>query len=195
MCAPLIPLWLFTLTVSKEMNNSPRLLRIFIRNWTAVCNRCGWFYPAAEPNSGSYIRVAADSILRLTWAPAAWYELRLSRVPAAGTSCGWFYPTPNSSSGDWIRVTGDYILQLTRVPAAGYDLRLILSCGWLESADWTRLAADLYFNISSKFMDLFCKIHHFHGLLSTAWFHLTPIQALAAASRTLKKLEEGFSCY
>ena len=118
------------------------------------------------------VTAVADSILRLTGAPTAGYELRLSRVRAAG-----------------------------------YKLRLILSWGWLKfkwlatscsrfyvaadssSAGWTRHAAQLYFNISSKFKDLFCKIHHFDDLFSTACFQLLLIQALVAPSRTL--LEEA----
>ena len=91
------------------------------------------------------IRVAADSILRLTRVPAAGYELWLSRVRAAvyklrlipsygwlefqrpDTSCGWRSPTADLSSGRWMRVTTDSILPLTRLWAAGYDLKLIPS--------------------------------------------------------------------
>ena len=138
------------------------------------------------------------------------------------TSFGWLHPTAYSSSGGWIRVVADSILQLTRVPAAGYELQLTPSYGWLEfrrldrsyrrfilwltgscgwfysmadssSAGWTRNVADLYFNISSEFKDLFCKIHLF--LLSTAWFQLPLFQTLAAASRTLKKLEEAWRSF
>ena len=181
-----------------------------------------------------WIRVAADSILRLTRVPAARYELRLTRVLAAGyelqptpshgwlepwgldTSCGWLRPTTDWSSRGWIGVTADTILRLTRVPAPWYDLRLIPSCGWLKfwqldtscnwfcpaanssSAGWTRLAAVLYFDISSKFKDLFCKIHHFYGLFSAAWFKLPLIQVwmlLQEPWRSLKKFQEAWRSF
>ena len=166
-----------------------------------------------------WIRIAADFILRLTRVPAAGYELRLSRVPAAGyklplipsygllgfrwldKSCGWLRPTADSSSSGWIRVTADSILRLTRVPVAGYDLRLIPSCGWLEfrrfdtGCSWFYPMADSSFILSSKFKGLFCKVHHLYGLFSTNWFQLPLIQALAAASRTLKKLEEAWRSF
>ena len=129
------------------MNNLSRLPRIFIRNWAAVCYSCGWFYPVADSNFGRWIRVLTDSILWLTGVPPARYVLRLSRVLAAGCK-----------------------LRLSRVPAAASKLRwlefrrLDASCGWLypaansSSGGWIRIAADLYFNTSSKFKDLFCKI-------------------------------------
>ena len=125
---------------------------------------CGWFYPAANS------------------VPASGYELHLSRVPTAGyklrlipsygwlgfqwldKSCGWLRPAADSSSGGLIRVAADSILRLTRV---------------------------LYFNMSSKFKDLFWKIHRFYGLFSNDWFQLPLIQALAAASKSLRKLEEA----
>ena len=141
MCAPLLPSWLFTLTVSKEMNNLARLSRIFIRNWAAACSS-GW------------IQVTADSIPWLTWVPAAGYELQLilscSWLKSCwlDTSCYWLSATTDLSSGGWIQVTADSFLLLTRVPAAGYDLRLIPSCGWLWVAadssfgSWVRVTAD-----------------------------------------------------
>ena len=107
-----------------------------------------------------WIRVAGDSILRLTRVPAAGYELRLSRVPAAGyklrlipsynwlrfqrldTSCGLLRPTADLSSGGWIQVAVDSVPRLTRVPAAGYELRLTPSHGWLEFGSWIRVTAD-----------------------------------------------------
>ena len=46
---------------------------------------CGWLRPKADLNSGSWIRVTADSILRMTWVPAAGYELQMT------TSYGWLY--------------------------------------------------------------------------------------------------------
>ena len=121
-----------------------------------------------------------------------WLEFRLLNM-----SCGWFYPAVNSSSGGWIQVAADFILRLTLVLTAGYEwLRLTTSCGWFypvadsSSASWTRLTAELYFNISSKFKDLFCKIHYFYGLFSTPWF-----QTLVAASINLKKLEEAWRSF
>ena len=101
------------------------------------------FYPVTDPISGDWIRVATDSILRLTRVSVAEYDLRLSRVLAAGlklrlirvpaagcklrltpsyswlefrrlnTSCSWLCPTAESSSGSLIRLTVDS------------------SCGWL----------------------------------------------------------------
>ena len=44
---------------------------------------CGWFRPTTDSSSSGWIRLKADSILRLTWVPAAWYELQLI------LSCGW----------------------------------------------------------------------------------------------------------
>ena len=38
-------------------------------------------------------------------------------------------------------------------------------------------------------------MHHFYGLFSADWFQLPLIQALAAASRTLKKLEEAWRSF
>ena len=96
------------------------------------------FYPVTDPISGDWIRVATDSILRLTRVSVAEYDLRLSRVLAAGLK-----------------------LRLIRVPAAGCKLRLTPSYSWLElkrrldatcswfypatnssSSGWIRIAAD-----------------------------------------------------
>ena len=116
------------------------------------------------------------------------------------------------------------MFRLTRVPVDGYELQLTPSHGWLDFrqldtifswfilrlttscsqfypasdssfAGWSRLAAEFYFNISSKSKDLFCKIHDFYGLFSTTCFQLSLIQALAAASRTLKKLKEAWRSF
>ena len=161
---------------------------------------CGWFYPRSDSNSSGWIGVAVDSILRLTWVPAAGYELWL--IPSPGwfefqqldRSCGWFYHTTYSSSSGWTWVAADSILWLFQVMAAGYELWLTLSCGWLESRrldssySWFHPAADYELqlilpcgwlkicwldstcNISSKFKDLFCKIHRFYNLFSISWF-------------------------
>ena len=140
---------------------------------------CGWFYPAADLSSGGWIRVVADSVPRLTWVPVAGYNLRL--IP----SCGWLWVAGDLNSGGSIQVTVDSILRVTT------------SCSWFyhaadsSSAGWTRLVGDLCFNVSNKFKDLFCKIHHFYSWFSIAWFQLPLIKALAVASRTLKKLEEA----
>ena len=131
-------IWTFTSTVSKEMNNLPRLPWILMGNWAVACYSCVWFYPTTESTSGGWIRVAADPILRLTQVPAAGYKLRLILSCSwlefwlLNTSCGWFSPTVDSSSGGWIRVAADYIMWLARIPAVGYKLRLIPSHGWLE---------------------------------------------------------------
>ena len=74
---------------------------------------CSWFYPAADSNSDSWIRVAADFILWLTQVPAAGYELRL--IPSyswlefwqLNRSCCWFHPTADSSSSGWTGVVAD----------------------------------------------------------------------------------------
>ena len=161
-----------------------------------------WLLPTANSSSGSWVRLKTDSILRLTMS-CGWLEFR-----QLGTSYSWLHPTADWSSSSWIRLKADSILRLTiscdwldflRLdtsyswfhPGADYELRVILSCGWLESAGLTRLASDLYFNISSKFKDIFFKIYHFYGLFSITWFQLPLIQAQAAVSRTLKKLEEA----
>ena len=146
MCVPLIPSWSFTSTVSKEMNNLPRLPRIFIGNWAVACYSCCWFCPGADPISWGWIRVAPDSILRPNQVPAAGYDLRLSRVPADGfklrlsrvpavgyklrlnpmadsSSGGLIRVEAVSSYGEWIQVTTDSILRLTLVPPAEYELR------------------------------------------------------------------------
>ena len=126
----------------------------------------------ADSSSGCSIGVAADSVRRLTRVPAIGYELQL---------------TP---SHDWLEFQ-----RLDRT-YSWFILRLTMSCDWFYPATdsslggLTQNAADLYFNISSKFKDLFCKIHHFYGLFFTTWFQLPLMQALGAASRTLKKLEE-----
>ena len=133
----------------------------------------GWIHPTADSSSGGWINVVADSVPWLTWIPEVEYELQLI------TTYGWLEFWRLDTTLGWSH------------PAADYELRLILFCGWLESAGWTRLAGDLYFNISSNFKYLFCKIRHFYGLFSTGWFQLPLIQALAAASRALKKLDEA----
>ena len=126
MWTPLIPSWSVTSTVLKEMNNLSWLPRIFIGNWAAACYGCGWFYPAAGRNCGNWIRVAPDSILRLTRVTAAGYDLRLSWVPTAGCNLRL---TPSYA---WIRVAADSILRLTRVLASGYELRMTPTHVWLE---------------------------------------------------------------
>ena len=132
----------------------------------------------------------------------AGYELRLTlshgwlEFQRPDTSYSWLHPTVDLSSGGCIRHKADSILRLTRVPAARYELQLIPSCRCVRfaaessSAGWTWLAAVLYFNISSKFKDLFSKMHYFYGLFSTIWFKLPLIQALLSASKTLKELEK-----
>ena len=105
---------------------------------TRLNTSCGWFYLVANSNSGGWIRVAADSVLRLTRVPATGYELRLTLSHGRlefwrlDTTYSWHHPTADSSSGGWIRLKADSILRLTRVPAVRYDWQLILSCGWLE---------------------------------------------------------------
>ena len=148
-----------------------------------------------------YSRTGSKEEFKLTFKRKCEFNLSI-------LSCGWLWFAADSSSSGWIRVTAGSILRLTRVPAAGYNLRLIPSCGWLwvaadssssgsirVAADSIRLEADSYFNITSKIKDLFCKLHNFCGLFSTAWFQLHLIQALPATSRTLKKLEEAWGSF
>ena len=152
MCAPLLPSWLFTLTVSKEMNNLARLSRIFIRNWAGLSlgitlfqqldTSYDWFYPMADLSSSGWIRVAADSILQLTQVSLAGYELLLTQshnwleFRRLETSYSWLHPTANSSSRSLVRLKADSILRLT------------ISCGWLEfrqlgtSYSWLHPTAD-----------------------------------------------------
>ena len=192
MCAHPLVIVHFDCLESKIMNNLPRLPGIFIGQWmscgllqlrlilpcgwirvAAVSRPGGWIQVTTESSSSGWIQVTADSILWLTRVSAARYGLRLT--PSNGwlefrqldTSYSWLYPTADSSSGGWNWLKADSILRLTT------KILLILFCGWLESAGWTRLAADLlFFNISNKFKDLFCKQHLFYGLFSTDWFQL-----------------------
>ena len=143
---------------------------------------CGWIRVAAVSSPGGWIQVTAESILRLTRVPVAGYGLQLTpyhgwlEFPQLDMSYRWFHPVAN------------------------YNLRLILFSGWLGPAGLTRVAADLFFNISSNFKNLFCKIHHFYGLFSTDWFQLPLIQvngccfkSLEEAWESLKKLQEASS--
>ena len=188
-------MWSFTSTVSKEMNNLPRL---------------PWFSSGIELR---LVTTEADSILTLDTScgclKSRQLKLQLSRVPVAGyelrlnLSYGWLEfrrldmgcIMADLSFGSLIRVTADYILRLIRVLAAGYDLRLIQSCGWLRVAADSVLrltrVSQLDLTYTLIYQDLFCKIHHFYGLFSTDWFQLPLIQTLAAASITLKKLEQA----
>ena len=82
-----VPLWSFTSTVSKEMNNLRRLLWIFIGNWVAAaCYSYGWFYPGYE--------------LQLTTS-YGWLEFRRLDTTYAATdsSCnGWFETCDQSTT-------------------------------------------------------------------------------------------------
>ena len=157
---------------------------------TRLNTSCGWFYLVANSNSGGWVRVAADSVLRLTRVPATGYELRLTLSHGRlefwrlDTTYSWHHPTADSSSGGWIRLKADSILRLDS--SFGGLVRV-------AADSILRLTRVLYFNISSKFKDLFCKIHHFYGLFSTDWFQLPLIEALAATSRSSKKLQDS-SC-
>ena len=213
MCAPFIPSWSFPSTGLKEMNTLPWLPRIFIGNWAAACYSCSWFYPAADPISGDWIRVVADYILRLTRSPAASYNLRLSRVPAVDSSYDWvelwqldtryvwFHPTTDSSSSGWKRVAADCILWLTWLDTSCNCLKLWRLDTSRHSGDWARNAADLYFNISSRFKDLLCKKHLFFCLFFFGYLPLNSVSTdsgpgycfknLKAAWRSLGKLEKA----
>ena len=156
---------IFHFDSSERNNNLPWSPRIYIGNRSA-----------ADSSSGGWIRIVADSIRQLTRVPVTGYELRLSRVLAAGykwrltpsycwlefrwldKSCGWFYPVADSSSSNWIRLKANFILRLTmtrvltRVSAARYELQRIPYCGWLRvtadsSSGWSRLMTVLNFDI------------------------------------------------
>ena len=129
---------------------------VFIGNWAAACYNCSWFYPDAgyelwlsqvpaaqvttESSSSGWIRVTAESILRLTRVPAAGYGLYHGWLEfrKLDKSYSWLHFTADSSSGGWIRLKADSILRLTA------------SCGWFcSAADSSQPAGlDLYFNIS-----------------------------------------------
>ena len=166
---------------------------------------------AAVSSLGGWIQVTADYIMRLTRVPVVGYELRLTlshwiEFRRPDTSYSWLHPTAGSSSDGWIRLKADSILQLTRVLAARCELQLIPSCSWLRvaadssSAGWNRLATVLYFNISSKFKDLLCKIHHFLWFVFCRLISVTTdsgsaccFKNLEEAWRSLKKLQDS-SC-
>ena len=152
------PLRLLTSSVLKEMNNLPRLARIFIGNWGAACYSSSWFYPAADSSSDGWIRVTAESILRLTRAPAPGSDLRL--IPSCGwlefrwmdTSYSWLHHTDDSTSSGWIRLKADSIQRLTK------------TCGWLEfqklhtSYSWFHPAADSMLRLTQvNRLDLTCS--------------------------------------
>ena len=106
-------------------------------------------------------------------------------------SCSWFHPTADSGSGGWIRVAADSVPRLIRVPAAGYELQPTPSNAWLKF--YTLIYQVILVNLktySAKYI-----IFNFNGLFSTNWFQLPLIQALPAASRTLKKLEEAWRSF
>ena len=67
---------------------------------------CGWLYPAADSRFGCWIRIAADSILRLTRISAAGYDLRMI------LSYGWLEFRRLDKSCRCTRVTADSILRL-----------------------------------------------------------------------------------
>ena len=122
---------------------------------------------------------AADFVLRLDTSCGCLEPRRLDtsydwvKFQQLDTSYGWIHPASVSGSGGWIRVAANSVPWVTWVPAAELDLRLTYIL--------------IYQVILRTF---FCKMHHHYGFFSTDWFQLPLIQALAAASRTLKKLEE-----
>ena len=180
MCAPFIPSWSFPSTVLKEMNTLPWLPRIFIGNWAAACYSCSWFYPATDPISGDWIRVEL-------------WQLDTRYV--------WFHPTTDSSSSGWKRVAADCILWLTWLDTSSNCLKLWRLDTSRHSGDWARNAADLYFNISSRFKDLLCKKHLFFCLFFFGYLPLNSVSTdsgpgycfknLKAAWRSLGKLEKA----
>ena len=183
---------------------------------------CGWFYPEANLRSGGWMRVASvssyggwiqvlvDSILRLTWVQTVGYELQLIlswgwfEFRWLDTSYSWLHPTTDSNSGAWIQLKADSILLVTMSCRWLQFQRLDTSYSWFHpaadssSAGWTPLTADLYFDISSKFKDLFYKMHHFFWFV---FYHLISattdsgsgcfFKNFENAWRSLRKLEEA----
>ena len=108
---------------------------------------CSWFYPTTDLSFDSWILVVADSILQLTRAPAAGYELRLYFIylfyfiliwlfnsshswlefQQLDRSCGWFHHMADSRSSSWIGVVADSTTRLTRISLAEHELPLIPS--------------------------------------------------------------------
>ena len=80
-----------------------------------------------------------------------------------------------------------YYLQLIH-PAGDYELWLILSCNWLEFQWLDSNAADLYFNISSKF-----KVFFLPPDFRYHWCRLWLL--LQEPWRSLKRLEEAWKIF
>ena len=91
--ASLISSWTFTLTASKEAGYEllHELLRLITSHgwlqFPRLDTNCGWFYPVADSSpddelqlilSCGWLRVAADSILRVTGFPQAGLDLKLT---------------------------------------------------------------------------------------------------------------------
>ena len=149
----------------------------------------GWFHPAA------------DYGLRLTWVPAAGYELQLT------ASYGWLAFRRLGTTQGWFHPVTDYKLWLTWVPAARYKLQLIPSCGWPRVAadfilrlSWVspagldlRLSYTLIYQVNLRiysakyiiFMVGFLPRHH--------WFRLWLL--FREPWRSLKKLEETWRSF
>ena len=133
----------------------------------------------ADARSGLRIRFRTDSILRLTM-NCCWLEFWwLDRI------FSWLHLTADSSSGSWFRLRTEFL------SAADSSSSWFYRAADSSSASLTQLGTDLCFN---RLKDSFCKIHHFSGLFTAAWFQLPVIQSLAAASRnlSLKKPEEAW---
>ena len=158
--------WTFTSMVLKQMNKLPRLPWIVMANWPKACYN------------------AVDSILRLTWVPAARYELQLIlsydwlKFRWLDTSCGWFYLATDSNSGGWIRVAADSILWLE-------FWWLDTSRSWFypaadsSSGGWMQVAADSILRLTRVLatgcelrLILSCNWFEFHQLdKSCSWFY------------------------
>ena len=74
---------------------------------------------------------------------------------------------------------------------AYFILWLTTSCGWFQpgadsNSGWNRLTAHLYFNVSSKFTDLFCEMHDFYGFFSALWFQLPQVSSNLANTNPVK---------
>ena len=145
MCAPLIPSWSFTLTVSKETNNLPWLPQIFIRNWAAGCCRCGW------PNFRGLNTSCG-------WLIVSYGQLEFWRLH---TSCGCCESWQLDLSYDWVEFqqldTSYGWLEFQWLDTSCSCLKiwqLDTSYGWLHptadssSSSWIQVVADSIFQLT-----------------------------------------------
>ena len=162
-----------------------------------------WIQVTTMSSSCGWIQVTAESILRLTRFPAAWYGLR--PTPYHGwlefrqldTSYSWLHPTADLSSGGWIRLKADSILRLTTScgwsysvadssPPAGLDLRLTYTLIY-QIILRTYSAKYIIFMVCFLPTDFSYHWSRLWLLLQEAWRSL---RKLEEAWRNLKKLQD-----